>query len=47
MAKPIEIGLVVDGDDAIKFWENEKKEVTAAQKQVFKDAMEIYKTHQF
>lgn len=47
MAKPIEIGLVVDGDDAVKFWDNEKTEATADQKQVLKDAMEIYKTHRF
>ena len=25
MAKPIDLGLVLEGEDAVDFWENEKK----------------------
>ncbi len=48
MAKPIELGLVLEGKDAEDFWENEKNpKVTKGQIEMFKKAMHIYKTHKF
>jgi hypothetical protein len=48
MARPIELGLVLEGKDAEDFWENEKNpKVTEEQKEMFKEAMRIYKTHKF
>lgn len=46
MAKPIELGLVLEGDDALEFWKNEKNpKVTKEQIDMFKEAMYIYKTY--
>lgn len=48
MAKPIEVGLVLEGEDAKEFWENEKNpKVTKKQIELFKEAIRIYKTHKF
>ncbi len=48
MAKPIELGLVLEGEDAREFWENEKNpKVTDEQIEMFKEAMRIYKAHPF
>ncbi len=48
MARPIELGLVLEGKDAEEFWENEKNpKVTDEQKEMFKEAMRIYKAHPF
>ncbi len=48
MAKPIELGLVLKGKDAEDFWENEKNpNVTKEQIAMFKEAIQIYKTHKF
>ncbi len=48
MAKPIELGLILDGKDAEDFWESEKNpNVTDEQVDMFKEAMQIYKTHKF
>lgn len=45
MAKPIELGLVLEGKDAEDFWENEKNpQVTEEQIKMFKEAKRIYKT---
>ena len=46
MAKPIELGLVLEGDDAKEFWKNEKNpKVTKEQIDMFKEAIHIYKTY--
>jgi len=46
MAKPIELGLVLEGEDAKEFWKNEKNpKVTKEQIEMFKEAKRIYKTH--
>ncbi len=46
MAKPIELGLVLEGKDAEAFWENEKNpKVTKEQIEMFKEAKRIYKIH--
>ncbi len=46
MAKPIELGLVLEGDDAKRFWENRKNpKVTREQIEMFKEAKRIYKTN--
>lgn len=42
MAKPIDLGLVLDGDDAVDFWENEKKPATKKQIEMFREAKKIY-----
>ncbi len=48
MAKPIELGLVLEGKDAEEFLEDEKNpEVTEEQIKMFKEAMHIYKDHPF
>lgn len=48
MAKPIELGLILEGEDAKDFWENERNpEVTDEQIRMFKEAMHVYKTHTF
>ncbi|MDN5310602.1 MAG: hypothetical protein PWP14_1996 [Methanolobus sp.] len=41
MAKPIELGLVLEGEDAEEFWENEKKSATRQQVEMFKKARKI------
>jgi len=48
VAKPIELGLVLDGDDAKEFWNNEKNPVvTEEQIRLFKQAKMIFKKHRF
>lgn len=48
MAKPIELGLVLEGKDAEEFWENEKNpKVTEKQVEMFREAMRLYKAHPF
>lgn len=41
MAKPIELGLVLEGEDAKEFWENEKKPATKQQIEMFKHARKL------
>ena len=46
MARPIELGLILDGKDAEEFWENEKNpKVTKEQIEMFKEAMRIRKNN--
>ncbi|MDP2846456.1 MAG: hypothetical protein Q8N79_10365 [Candidatus Methanoperedens sp.] len=46
MAKPVELGLVLEGEDAKRFWEDRKNpKVTKEQIEMFKEAMHIYKTN--
>lgn len=48
MAKPIELGLVLEGEDAKEFWENEKNPVVTEEMiQLFKRAREIYEKNKF
>lgn len=48
MAKPIELGLVLEGEDAKEFWENEKNPVvTEEMVKLFKRAREIYEKNKF
>ena len=48
MARPIELGLVLEGKDAEAFWADEKNpKVTKEQIKMFKEAMHLYKTHPF
>lgn len=46
MATPIELGLVLEGEDAREFWEDRKNpKVTKEEIEMFKEAMRICKTH--
>jgi hypothetical protein len=46
MARPIELGLILDGKDAEVFWENEKNpKVTSDQIDMFKEAIRIRKNN--
>lgn len=48
MPRPIDLGLVLEGKDAETFWEDENNPiVTKKQIEMFKEAMRIYKAHQF
>jgi hypothetical protein len=48
MARPIDLGLVLEGKDAEAFWEDEKNpKVTKKQIEMFNEAMRIYKAHPF
>ncbi|WP_158599218.1 hypothetical protein [Methanohalophilus sp. RSK] len=47
MAKPIELGLRLEGEDAKEFWENEKKPATTQQKELVKNARKMYKRIRF
>nr|WP_321497416.1 hypothetical protein [uncultured Methanolobus sp.] len=47
MAKPIELGLVLEGEDAKEFWENEKKPATKEQIEMFRRAKQISNTIRF
>lgn len=47
MAKPIELGLCIEGGDAKKFWDNEKLSPTPEQKKMFKEAREMYSRIRF
>ena len=43
MAKPIELGLILKGEDAKQFWEDRKHpNVAKEQVEMFKEAREIY-----
>ena len=42
MAKPIDLGLVLEGEDAVDFWNNEKKTATKIQIEMFKEAKKLY-----
>jgi hypothetical protein len=44
VAKPIELGLVLEGEDAREFWENEKKPATKQQIEMFKRARKLAST---
>jgi len=44
VAKPIELGLVLEGEDAREFWENEKKPATKQQIEMFKRARKLADT---
>ena len=44
MAKPIDFGLVLEGEDAKRFWEEKKHpKVSKEQVEMFKEARRIYK----
>ena len=46
MATPIELGLILEDDDARDFWEDRKNpKITKEQIEIFKEAMRICKTH--
>ncbi len=46
MAKPIRLGLVLEGEAAKEFWKNEKAiEFTPKQLALFKEAKKIYRTN--
>lgn len=48
MAKPIELGLVLEGEDAKEFWENEKNPVVTEEMiKLFKRAREVYEKNKF
>lgn len=48
MAKPIELGLILEAEDAEEFMRNEKNQkVPKEQIEMFKKAMRLYKTHPF
>ncbi|MEL7665497.1 MAG: hypothetical protein AAGU10_15410 [Methanosarcina mazei] len=48
MAKPIEFGLVLEGEDAKEFMKNEKNPVvTDEMVEIFKKAKEIYDKNRF
>ena len=47
MAKPIEFGLVLEGEDAKMFWENEKRPPTEPQMELFEEAKLMYKRIRF
>lgn len=43
MAKPIELGTILEGEDAKRFWEDRKNpKVTKEQVEMFKEARRIY-----
>lgn len=42
MAKPIEFGVVLEGEDARVFMENEKRPPTKTQIELFKEAKLMY-----
>jgi hypothetical protein len=47
MARPIELGLILEGDDAEEFLEDLRnpKEPTKEQMKMFLEAIKIYKEH--
>ncbi len=46
MAKPVELGLILEGEDAKRFWEDRKNlKVTKEQIEMFKEAKRIHKTY--
>jgi hypothetical protein len=46
MARPIELGLILEGEDAEEFWKDRiDPKVTKEEIGLFKDAMRISKTH--
>ena len=48
MAKPIELGLVLEGEDAKEFWENEKNPVVTEEMiKLFKRAKKICEKSKF
>ncbi len=49
MAHPIEIGLVLEGEDALEFIEDFRnpKKPTKEQMEMFREAVRIYKEHPF
>lgn len=48
MAKPIEFGLVLEGEDAKEFLENEKNPVVTDEMiEMFRKAKEIYERNRF
>lgn len=47
MANPIELGLILEGEDAREFWENEKKPATKQQAEMFKHARKLASTIRF
>lgn len=48
MAEPIELGLVIEGEDAKKFFENEENpNVTDGMIEMFKKAKKIYENNRF
>lgn len=48
MAEPIEFGLVIEGEDAKKFFENEENPVVTEEMiEMFKKAKKIYENNRF
>jgi len=47
MAKPIDFGLILEDEDAINFWKNEKTKVTKAEQEMLREAKKICSTHRF
>lgn len=47
MANPIELGLILEGEDAREFWKNEKKPATKQQVEMFKRARKLASTIRF
>jgi uncharacterized protein (DUF1778 family) len=48
MAHPIELGLILEGEDAKEFLEDLKNpKATKEQIEMFKEAIELYKEHPF
>lgn len=48
MAKPIRLGLVLEGEDAREFEENMKNpKVTKEQVEFFREAIRVYNKHKF
>jgi hypothetical protein len=48
MAHPIELGLVLQGEDAIEFLEDLRNpKATKEQVEMFKEAIKLYKEHPF
>ena len=46
MAKPVELGLILEGEDAKRFWEDRKNpKVTKEQIEMFKEAKRIHKKY--
>jgi len=44
--KPIELGLILEGEDAEEFMKNEKNpQVSKEQIEMFREAIRLYKTH--
>lgn len=43
MARPIDLDLVLEGEDAVEFWKNEKIPATKEQLEMFEEAKRVAK----